>query len=196
MRRISRYLGSHNPDATCLRVSSDEAVDGTNRTRLCPCKVETAAQTHAKHPVQAGAGRQGRVSADEHLHVSICFGNGPGVRTFCSSAVPASCISYLKIGVTEYSGDSQVHVYRSEFSLVDTAGVRYAPATARQATRVVRPNDLLSNTVLLPDDDGDYVSGTLVFLVPYTAGRRNLMWQGARVATFVTPVHGKLYETR
>jgi len=117
-----------------------------------------------------------------------------GLRTVCRSG--ANCTDDIKIGVTEYSGNTQVLVSPGQFALVSMGGVRYDPATARQAAGVVQSNDLLSRTMLQPDDDGDFTSGTLVFLVPKGAGRFSLLWQGDHVATFVKTAQGRLYETR
>lgn len=87
-------------------------------------------------------------------------------------------------------------VSRNQFAVESTAGARYAPATVRQATQVVHPNTLLPNTVLQPDDDSDFASGALIFLVPHTAGRLGLLWQVLHVATIVKAAQDKLYETR
>ncbi|MBV9280339.1 MAG: hypothetical protein JOZ41_09695 [Chloroflexi bacterium] len=119
-----------------------------------------------------------------------------GVRTICPSGARASCARYLMIGVTEYSGNTSVAVSPRQFKLESRAGVRYAPAPAGQAARVVPPSALLPTTVLQPDDDGDFASGTVVFLVPRGAGRFSLLWRGHHVATFATTARGKLYETR
>ncbi len=130
------------------------------------------------------------------LTLQFVSATAQGVRTFCRSGLRTGCVSYVKIGITEYSGDFQVHVSLSQFALAGTLGARYAPATARQATRVVRLNNLLPDTVLQPDDDGDFASGTLVFIIPHKAGRLSLLWQGVHVATFVKTARGTLYESR
>lgn len=119
-----------------------------------------------------------------------------GVRTVCRSGLHARCTGYVVIGVTEYSGNTSVAVSQRQFAMRSTLGARYAPATARQASRVVQPDALLPTTVLQPDDDGDFVSGTLVFLVPQGMGRFSLLWHGHHVATFVKTAQEKLYETR
>jgi hypothetical protein len=119
-----------------------------------------------------------------------------GVHTICLGSARAGCADYLTIGVTEYSGNTSVAVSQRQFALATRAGVRYPPAPARQAARVVPPGALLPTTVLQPDDDGDFASGTLVFQVPRGAGRFSLVWRGHHVATFVMTARGKLYETR
>jgi hypothetical protein len=100
------------------------------------------------------------------------------------------------IGVTGYAGNTQVTVSPRQFSLASLAGARYAPVTAAQGRRVVQPSGLLISTVLQPDDDTDFVFGTLVFSVPKGAGRFSLLWQGRHVATFVKTSGNRLSETR
>jgi hypothetical protein len=95
-----------------------------------------------------------------------------------------------------YSGNTNVTVSPRQFALRSSIGVIYTTAPGRQAKRVVQPSALLARTVLTADDDGDYVSGSLVFLVPARPGRFSLLWQGQHVATFVTTARGKLYERR
>jgi hypothetical protein len=121
---------------------------------------------------------------------------GGRIQKSCQGGVHNACTDEVLIGITVYSGNTPVKVSQRQFVLASTRGARYVPAPARQATRVVPSRDLLPTTVLQPDDDGDYASGTLVFLVPQGAGRFNLLWQGLHVATFVKTARGKLYETR
>jgi hypothetical protein len=119
-----------------------------------------------------------------------------GVRATCRGGRRAGCPDNVLIGVTGYSGNTQITVAPRQFALASLAGARYSPAPARQATRVVQPIDLLMATVLQPDDDTDFVFGTLMFQVPRGAGRFGLLWRGHHVATFVKTATGKLYETR
>jgi hypothetical protein len=118
------------------------------------------------------------------------------VRTICSRGGRTGCIQYLLIDVTDYSGNTQITVSQRQYALTGPSGLRYAPASARRAAPVVPGGSLLPTTVLQPDDDGDYASGTLVFLVPKGPGRYRLSWQGLHVATLVITAHGTLYEMR
>jgi hypothetical protein len=102
----------------------------------------------------------------------------------------------VKIGVTEYSGNTPVTVSPGDFALVSTSGVRTPPAPAHEAKRVVDPNRLLRNAQLQPDDDGDFATGSLVFPVRAGAGRFSLTWKGHHVATIAMTTRGKLHETR
>jgi hypothetical protein len=117
-----------------------------------------------------------------------------GVRSVCAGG--AGCTDYILISVTAYSGNTQFPVSPKPFALTNASGTRFAPATPRQASPVVPPGSLLPTTVLQPDDDGDYTSGKLVFLVPPRAGRFSLTWHGYHVATFVKTAGGKLREAR
>jgi len=140
-----------------------------------------------------GKGEYQLINTATEQFVSVTVG---GIHTFCSHDAGARCTAYVVLDVTEYSGNTQVTVSRSSFALANADGVRYGPATSRQAMRVVTSTSLLPNTMLQPDDDGDFASGSLVFLVPERAGRFSLLWQGRHVASFVTTAGGKLYESR
>jgi hypothetical protein len=140
-----------------------------------------------------GNGEYELLNTRTYQFVSVTAGSEHSV---CPSGVRRACTDYLQIEVTEYSGNVQTNESPSQFSLVSNNRARYTPATHRQASRVVQPDRLLLPTLLQPDDDGDFVSGTLVFLVPKGPGHFSFLWQGRHVATFVSTSQGKLYETR
>jgi hypothetical protein len=114
-------------------------------------------------------------------------------RTRCRGG---TCTTYLRINTVEYSGNAQVTVGPGQFRLVGAAGRSYAPAAARQAAPVATVDQLLVRTPLVPDDDGDFVSGAIVFLVRPGAGSFSLQWQGMHVATIVVTARGRLSEAR
>jgi hypothetical protein len=118
----------------------------------------------------------------------------PGrTRTICRGG---ACTAYVRINTVGYSGNAQVTVGPKQFRLVGPGGARYAPAPARQAAPVATADQLLVKTPLVPDDDGDFVSGAVVFLVPPGARRYSLTWQGRHVATFVVIGRGGLREAK
>lgn len=127
-----------------------------------------------------------------HQFVEVTDG---GLRRVCSSG-GATCHEYIVVGATAYAGNTRVIVSPIQFLLANSAGVGYRPATARQVTRVAQQDNLLQTTELQPDDDTDFVSGKLVFVVPHGAGRFSLLWRGRHVATFVKTGRGKLSVTR
>lgn len=117
------------------------------------------------------------------------------IRTICRGGRTA-CTTYLSIDVTAYSGNARAVVGPGQFLLISRGGARIAPATMRQARPIVDQYTIFRKTALQPDDDGDYATGVLVFLVPPRSDRFSLNWQGRHVATFVKTARGKLTETK
>ena len=141
------------------------------------------------------AGEYQLINNATEQYVSVTAG---AVRTFCPGTGLAGCTDYVTIATTVYSGNVETAVSPRQFVLATAGGVRYAPAKPRQASRVVPSTNLLPVTVLQPDDDGDFASGALVFVVPVGAARFSLRWQTLHVATFtITGTKRKrLVETR
>jgi hypothetical protein len=109
---------------------------------------------------------------------------GPGGWFVAGTQIPVPCLQHSAPGCDR------------QFELADAAGARCAPVPARQVSRVVQSDKLLQPTLLVPDDDGDFTSGALLFAVPEATGRFSFLWEKVHVATFTKAGRDTLTETR